>query len=139
MTVLSTGSSFDEEINTLRSSWEQFDFFFVHYKPADAAGEDGDFERKVAQLEAFDATLPEVLALNPDVLMIAGDHSTPARASGHSWHPVPFLLRSQWTRHDDVRSFDELSCLSGALGVMPATDVMPLAMANARRFTKYGA
>jgi 2,3-bisphosphoglycerate-independent phosphoglycerate mutase len=81
----------------------------------------------------------ELHDLKPDVLMIAGDHSTPAVISGHSWHPVPFLLHSKWARSDDVDTFHERACLRGALGIFPASDVMPLAMANAQRFAKYGA
>jgi 2,3-bisphosphoglycerate-independent phosphoglycerate mutase len=139
MTMLSTGSTFDDEIATLRAQWDSFDFFFVHYKPADSAGEDGDFERKVAALEAFDKALPQLVDLAPDVLMIAGDHSTPAIMAAHSWHPVPFLLRARLGRPDDVDSFNERACRAGALGTFPACEVMALAMAHAQRFTKYGA
>lgn len=139
MTVLPTGSSYDEEVGTLRQHWDDFDFFFVHYKPADSAGEDGDFEAKVAALEAFDKAVPKLQALSPDVLMVAGDHSTPAVLAGHSWHPVPFLLHSRWGRPDDADAFNERACLRGALGIFPATEAMPLAMAHAQRLTKYGA
>lgn len=139
MTVLQTGATFEEEIATLREQWNDFDFFFVHYKPADAAGEDGDFEAKAAALEAFDTSVKALRALNPDVLMIAGDHSTPSALAAHSWHPVPFLLHSPWTRPDGVHAFDERSCALGSLGVFHATEAMPLAMANAGRFAKYGA
>ncbi|MEX0786665.1 MAG: 2,3-bisphosphoglycerate-independent phosphoglycerate mutase, partial [Dehalococcoidia bacterium] len=139
MSILRTGATFEEEIQTLREHWDDFDFFFVHYKPADAAGEDGDFEGKVEALEAFDRSLKNLRALSPDVLMIAGDHSTPSALAAHSWHPVPFVLHSKWTRPDAVHAFDERSCSLGSLGVFPATDAMPLAMANAGRFVKYGA
>ena len=140
MTALATGSTYEDEIETLRKRWDEFDFFFVHYKAADSAGEDGDFERKIAALEAFDKAMPELQELGADVLMIAGDHSTPATVAGHSWHPVPFLLRSRWTAQaDDVDGFNERACLRGSLGIFPASEVMPLAMAHAGRFTKYGA
>ena len=140
MTALHTGSTYDDEIETLRTRWNEFDFFFVHYKPADSAGEDGDFERKMAALDAFDQAVPKLQELGADVLMIAGDHSTPAVLAGHSWHPVPFLLHSRWTaRADDADAFTERACLRGSLGTLPACEVMPLAMAHAGRFTKYGA
>ena len=139
MTVLPTGSTFDDEIETLREQWDEFDFFFLHYKAADTAGEDGDFEAKSAALEAFDKALPKLQELAPDVLMVAGDHSTPSVLAGHSWHPVPFLLHSQWTRRDDTDAFNERACLRGSLGTFPATEALPLAMAYAQRFTKYGA
>jgi len=139
MTVLETGSTFEEEIATLQAHWDAFDFLFLHYKAADAAGEDGDFERKMAALEAFDKSLPALQELGADVLMIAGDHSTPALVAGHSWHPVPFLLSSKLSRADDCDAFNERACLRGGFGTFPAVEVMPLAMAHAGRFAKYGA
>jgi 2,3-bisphosphoglycerate-independent phosphoglycerate mutase len=139
MTVLATGSTFDDEIETLRTHWDDFDFFFIHYKPTDSAGEDGNFEAKMAALEAYDQAIKPLLELKPDVLMVAGDHSTPSLVAAHSWHPVPFLLHSTWARRDQVNAFNEQACLRGSLGVFPATDALPLAMAHAQRFTKYGA
>ena len=140
MTALDTGSTYDDEIATLRQRWNEFDFFFVHYTAADAAGEDGNFDAKIAALEAFDKAVPRLQELGADVLMIAGDHSTPSALAGHSWHPVPFLLHSRWTvRADDADAFNERACLRGSLGTFPASEVMPLAMAHAGRFTKYGA
>jgi 2,3-bisphosphoglycerate-independent phosphoglycerate mutase len=139
MTVLPTGITLEDELETLRQHWEQFDFFFLHYKRADAAGEDGDFEAKRAALEAADAVIPVLLELGPDALIVAGDHSTPSTLASHSWHPVPFVLHSRWCRPDRTRDFNELACAEGSLGTFPATDVMPLAMAHARRLTKYGA
>jgi 2,3-bisphosphoglycerate-independent phosphoglycerate mutase len=139
MTVLQTGSTFEDEVATLQARWKEFDFLFLHYKAADAAGEDGDFERKMAALEAFDKSLPALQELGADVLMIAGDHSTPSLVAGHSWHPVPFLLHSRLSRADDCDAFNERACLRGALGTFPAVEVMSLAMAHAGRFAKYGA
>jgi 2,3-bisphosphoglycerate-independent phosphoglycerate mutase len=139
MSALPTRSTYDDQIATLRSSWDYFDFFFIHYKYADSAGEDGNFEAKVAALEAFDKAVPKLQELGADVLMIAGDHSTPAVRAGHSWHPVPFLLSAQNIRNDGVDAFNERACLQGSLGTFPACDVMSLAMAHAGRLKKYGA
>jgi 2,3-bisphosphoglycerate-independent phosphoglycerate mutase len=139
MTVLPTGSTYDAEIATLRQRWNDFDFFFIHYKYADSAGEDGNFQAKIAAIEAFDKALPALRDLGADVLMIAGDHSTPATMAGHSWHPVPFLLHAKNIRTDEVDAFNERACLRGSLGTFPASEIMPLAMAHAGRFTKYGA
>ena len=139
MTVLPTGTTYDDEIETVRKHWDEFDFFFIHYKPADSAGEDGDFEAKAAALEAFDQAIPKLQELSPDVLIVAGDHSTPAVLAGHSWHPVPFLLHSKWSLPDEVGAFNEQACLKGSLGIFPAKEALPLAMAHARRLAKYGA
>ncbi len=111
----------------------------MHYKYTDTAGEDGDFDRKVTKLEEVDAALPSLLELGPDVLMVAGDHSTPAVMAAHSWHPVPFMMRAPFTRTDACDAFDEVALQKGSLGTFPAMEALPLALAHAGRLTKYGA
>ncbi len=139
MQILTTGASIAEEFATAAANYKDFDFLFIHVKGADAAGEDGDFERKVSVIEEVDRALPSLLALKPDVIVVTGDHSTPAGLKGHSWHPVPALLCSEVCRADRATEFSESACLTGGLGRIPATALMPLAMANAFKLTKYGA
>ncbi|MEP7214998.1 MAG: 2,3-bisphosphoglycerate-independent phosphoglycerate mutase [Anaerolineaceae bacterium] len=139
MTPIACPGGMTEQIHLIRQNWDNFDYFFVHYKKTDAAGEDGNFEQKCHALEEFDSHVPELLALGADVLMIAGDHSTPALMAAHSWHPVPFLLHSNYCRDGNAQHFNEQECIKGSLGIFPAVDVMPLAMAHAMRFEKYGA
>ncbi len=138
MTIIPTGHTFGDEVETLKESYDSHDFFFIHYKPADAAGEDGDFGAKVKTLEDLDPHIPAIRALNPDVFMVAGDHATPAIMAAHSWHPVPFMLHSQLTRGEGVPGFDERNCATGSIGRIPATNIMLLAMAHAGKLTKYG-
>jgi len=138
MEVSKTGTTFEDEIKTLRENYQKYDFFFLHVKSTDTAGEDGDFARKVKILEQIDAALPALTGLNPDVLVITGDHSTPAVYSGHSWHPVPVVICSKYCRTDGVKEFSEKAFLVGGLGRIAATQIMPLAMANARKLTKFG-
>jgi 2,3-bisphosphoglycerate-independent phosphoglycerate mutase len=139
MEVLKTGPSFADEVATVAEHWAAYDFFFLHYKDTDQAGEDGDFTGKVAALERFDAALPDLLALRPDVLVVTGDHATPAILRGHGWQPVPALLASAYAPPGGARRFTERDCAAGTLGLLPAQDLMPLVMANALRLTKYGA
>jgi 2,3-bisphosphoglycerate-independent phosphoglycerate mutase len=139
MQVLETTSGIKEEFNTLKQNYNNYDFFFVHIKETDSAGEDGDFERKARVIEEIDKALPTLTSLEPDVIVVTGDHSTPAVLKGHSWHPVPVLLYSRWCRPDRVGEFSEAACTSGSLGRFPATQVMPLAMAHALKLTKFGA
>lgn len=139
MTAIPCPGGMTEQIHLIRQNWDSYDYFFLHYKKTDAAGEDGNFEAKYHALEEFDAFVPELLGLNADVLMIAGDHSTPALMAAHSWHPVPFLLQSNYCREGNTVHFNEQECVKGSLGIFPAVDVMPLAMAHAMRFAKYGA
>jgi 2,3-bisphosphoglycerate-independent phosphoglycerate mutase len=139
MELLATGATIEEEFATLAHLYDSYDFFFLHIKETDIAGEDGDFERKVRIIEEVDRALPALIALSPDVIVVTADHSTPALLKGHSWHPVPFLLRSRWCRPDGVEEFSERACIGGVLGRFPATDVMPLALANALKLEKFGA
>ncbi len=139
MDVVATGTTLDDELASLEANYVKFDFFFLHVKGTDSAGEDGDFARKVRVIEQVDALVPRITRLNPDVLMITGDHSTPASMKGHSWHPVPFLLSARWCRPDRLPKFSEESCLKGHLGTFPALAAMPLAMAHALKLNKYGA
>lgn len=140
MTVLNVDrDTLADEFTTLERNWGDFDFFYLHVKETDRAGEDGDFARKVRVIEEVDALLPRLMALNPDVVIVSGDHSSPAVLRSHSWHPVPTLLYSRFVRADGIAEFGERACAHGSLGVLPAKDVMPIALANARRMTKFGA
>ena len=132
--------SYEEEIDMLEEKWNDFDFFFVHIKKTDSYGEDGNFDKKVHEIEKVDALLPRILALNPAVLVITGDHSTPCAMKYHSWHPIPVMLHAKTCRPDGIDSFGERACLRGGLGVrFPAYELMPLALAHADRLEKFGA
>jgi len=133
------GSTFADEFATLEQHWNDFDFFYLHIKNTDLAGEDGDFARKVRVIEEVDALLPRLCALEPDVVIVGGDHSTPAVLRAHSWHPVPVLLYSPTVRADGIAEFGERACARGSLGVLPAQDLMPLALAHAQRIEKFSA
>jgi 2,3-bisphosphoglycerate-independent phosphoglycerate mutase len=139
MEVVETGQSFSDQLEALEGAWEGCDYFYIHYKYTDSRGEDGDFDAKVACIEEVDALLPRLTALDPDVLVVTGDHSTPALLGGHSWHPSPLLLNSRWERRDGVESFGETACAGGCLGIFPTVDLLPLMLANAQRLNKFGA
>ena len=139
MHILPAGSSWAEQIQRLHENWQDYDFFFLHYKYTDAAGEDGDFARKVKCIEEFDAHIGGVVELRPDVLVVTGDHSTPASLRSHSWHPVPVLLAASTCRPDAAMRFGENECLRGGLGQIEAKYLLPLALAHAGRLGKYGA
>lgn len=138
MKVIPTGKTFDDELDTLEQNFGDHDFFFLHYKPADAAGEDADFPAKVTRLEELDARIPRLLEMNPDVLVVAGDHSTPSIMGSHSWHPVPLMVHSALTKGEGVKEFSERGCDSGSIGRIPATQAMLLALAHAGKLAKYG-
>lgn len=138
MRVIPTGSTFADEVATMRENWTRHDFFYLHYKPADTAGEDGNFEAKVRALEQLDAFIPALLDLRPEVLVVTGDHATPAVLAAHSWHPVPLIIHAASTRGDGVPRFTERACATGSLGRLSSVNTMLLAMAHAGKLVKYG-
>ena len=166
MEILETGRTLQDQVATLKRHYAEYDFFFLHVKKTDSYGEDGDFAHKVGIIEEFDRWLPEILELTPEVLVVTGDHSTPAVMKGHSWHPNPVLLKSSFQRRLPVdlasldaiacgppdgqscgkvnvaaarAKFSENACARGILGIFNAMEVLPLMMANALKFKKFGA
>ncbi|MDE2689106.1 MAG: 2,3-bisphosphoglycerate-independent phosphoglycerate mutase [Acidobacteriota bacterium] len=139
MEIVDCGGSFGDVLDRLEERWSDFDYFFLHVKGTDMAGEDGDLAAKVGAIEAVDALLPRLLDLGPDVLAITGDHSTPAPMKAHSWHPVPLLLRSENCFVDECSRFTEAEASRGAIGTIPASDLMGLLLANAGKLAKFGA
>jgi 2,3-bisphosphoglycerate-independent phosphoglycerate mutase len=139
MDVLETGESLKDEVETLKRSFADHDFFYIHFKKTDSAGEDGDFKKKVKALEEIDRVIPSIVRLKPDVLVVTGDHSTPAALKGHSWHPNPILLHSKYIRPDRIRRFTEMDCQKGQLGRFPAKYILPLMLANGLKLKKFGA
>ena len=137
--IIGQPTSFEQEVELLEKHWDQHDFFFIHYKDTDEAGEDGDFKRKCQKLAEADSYLPRMLALKPDVIAVTGDHSTPALMGKHSWHPVPFMIHSKFAGPDDCDRFTERAAKHGYYGRIKATDLMSLILANAGRTKKFGA
>ncbi len=133
------GDSIGDEVRTLREAWEKYDYFFLHIKKTDSYGEDGNWEGKVKTVEEFDSYIPDILELRPDVLVITGDHSTPSVLKGHSWHPVPILLKSPFVLGKTSARFTERECLKGEIGIIPAEKLINLMLAHSLRLAKYGA
>ncbi|MEW5945329.1 MAG: 2,3-bisphosphoglycerate-independent phosphoglycerate mutase [bacterium] len=139
MDVLEPGETVAEEFKCVINNFDGYDFFYLHVKKTDSRGEDGDFEGKVEVIEEVDRHLPELLAKEPDVLAITGDHSTPAILKSHSWHPLPVVIRSRYCRRDRAARFSENDCAAGGLGRISSVQLMPLLMANALKLLKFGA
>jgi 2,3-bisphosphoglycerate-independent phosphoglycerate mutase len=133
------GPTRDDLFQTVARVWPDYDFAFVHVKEPDKAGEDGDFQRKVEIIEEIDTHIPKIVELQPDVILVTGDHSTPAALRSHSWHPVPFLLHAPTCRRDEADRFGERWCRRGEGGLCSSEDLMPLALAHAGRLAKFGA
>jgi len=133
------GTDLRSQIETLKRVWEDYDYFFIHIKKTDSYGEDGNWEKKVEKIEEFDRELPDILNMKPDVLVITGDHSTPCIMKGHSWHPVPVLLKSPFVLGGTSSRFTERECLKGELGIFEAKKLIQLMLAHSGRLKKYGA
>jgi len=139
MHVYKVGPEPEDLFSALEARWKDHDFFYVHFKKTDAAGEDGNFQAKVRAIEEADRFLPRIEALKPDVLVVTADHSTPALMRGHSFHPNPFLLAAPTALPDDVVAFSERACAKGILGRFPSLRAMPLILGHAGKLKKYGA
>ncbi|MBI5772371.1 MAG: phosphonopyruvate decarboxylase-related protein, partial [Verrucomicrobia bacterium] len=131
--------SIAEQFERYAAEYDHYDYFFIHYKYTDKAGEDGNFAAKKKAIEDFDDALPILLKKKPDVLVITGDHSTPCAMKGHSWHPQPVLLHSECSGSDKLERFTETGANMGSLGVFEAKYLMRLMQANAKMFDKFGA
>ena len=139
MDVLRKAADLNDQVGLMKEHWDQYDYFFVHHKYTDAAGEDGDRARKIAAIEDLDAVIPDIRNLAPDVIVVTGDHSTPSQMAAHSWHPVPALIWAERVGRDETTQFGERWCRQGGLGLRPTKDLMAIALACAGRLAKYGA
>lgn len=139
MNIIGKATTLGEQIDVLKEAWQQYDFFFIHFKYTDSTGEDGNFAEKVKRIEELDAAMPAIAALKPDVLIVTGDHSTPSYLKSHSWHPVPTLLVSDCCRPDPHTTFNETTAITGGLGQFEAQYLMLMALSNAGRMGKFGA
>lgn len=139
MDILDAGHSLADQMACLEANWSKYDFFFIHFKYTDSTGEDGNFEAKVKRTEEFDSGIPRIMGLQPDVLIVTGDHSTPSKMKSHSGHPVPTMLVADNARFDGSRQFGESACRVGELGMFEAKYLMLQALAHAGRLEKYGA
>lgn len=139
MEVAPEQKSLQESVQTLATAWALHDFFFVHHKATDSAGEDGDFDRKVAAIEEVDSLIPRIVDLNPDVICVTGDHATPSQMMSHSWHPVAFTMWGPRVAIDGVDTFNEEAAALGGFGSIEGKHLMPLMLAAAGRLAKFGA
>ncbi|MFQ5640477.1 MAG: phosphoglycerate mutase, partial [bacterium] len=139
MEIAPASQNLSTQIDELERTYNDYTFFFMHVKTTDATGEDGDYKGKVKAIEDVDALIPRIKALDPDVLAITGDHSTPSAMRSHSWHPIPVLLAAKTVRRDRVSEFNENNCLQGGLGLFHSQHLMNYALAHAEKLIKFGA
>ncbi len=139
MKKIEGAQTISDQFETYLNEYDNYDFFFIHYKYTDMHGEDGNFDAKRKSIEELDRALPLLLEKKPDVLAITGDHSTPCKVRGHSWHPQPVLLHSEYSGCDKLERFTETGANLGSLGVFDAKFLIRHMQANALMFDKYGA
>jgi 2,3-bisphosphoglycerate-independent phosphoglycerate mutase len=139
MTKIEGAQTIAEQFQTYKKEYNNYDFFFIHFKYTDKYGEDGNYAAKVKAIEDFDAAFPILMGKMPDVLVITGDHSTPAPMKGHSWHPQPVMIYSKFSGSDKLDRFTDTGANLGSLGVFPAKDLIRYMQANLGMLNKFGA
>ncbi len=139
MDAVTVSDGVENLVSEYQRTFKAFDFSFLHFKAPDKAGEDGDFDRKVAVIEEADEIIPQLVDVGPAVTLVTGDHSTPSMLKSHSWHPVPFLIHGGAARMDDTTQFGETACRNGVHGLIRGCELMRLAAARAGRLAKFGA
>ena len=110
-------------------------FVHVHTKAPDEAGHSRQPHAKRDVLEGVDRGLAPLLDLVPGaVVAVTGDHATPSTGGVlHTGDPTPFVVAGGAVRPDDVTAFGERPARSGDLGVLRASDVLPLLLQHADR------
>lgn len=100
------------------------DFVFLHVEASDEAGHDGDLELKLQTIENLDSRIVKpiyewVMETGADVcIALLPDHPTPVEIRTHVNEPVPFVIWHAGIQPDEVRQYDEVSCVTGAYGLL---------------------
>ena len=106
------------------------DFVFVHFEASDEAGHDGNLALKLRTIEYLDHRVVEPIYNEvkqwdePVAIAVMPDHPTPVEVRTHVKEPVPFLVWYRGIEPDDVQVYDEVSCVSGAYGMLHLTEFM---------------
>ena len=109
---------------------EKDDFVFVHVEASDEAGHDGDLELKLKTIEYLDQRLIAPIYnkvsqwTEPVCIAVLPDHLTPVEQRIHVGQPVPFLIWHRGIDADEVQQYDEVSCVSGAYGLLKLDEFM---------------
>ena len=109
---------------------EHDDFVFVHVEASDEAGHDGDLELKLKTIEYLDQRLIAPIYNKvkswdePVCIAVLPDHLTPVEMRIHVGQPVPFIIWYRGIEPDEVQQYDEVSCVSGAYGLLKLNEFM---------------
>lgn len=112
------------KIKSVKKYMRDYDFAYVHIKPTDIYGENGDCEGKKKFIgEKIDPALSELMDFG-GIIAITADHSTPCSHKDHSSDPVPLLIHGGNIEADKVEKFGEKECRNGSLGELFGKDLM---------------
>ncbi len=110
------------------------DFVFLHVEASDEAGHDGDLELKLRTIENLDKRMvgpifEEVSKWDePVCIAVMPDHPTPVEIRTHVKEPVPFLVWYPGIEPDSVKTYNEVSCVSGSYSMLHLTEFMDMFM-----------
>lgn len=117
------------------------DMVFVHFKGADNASHDHDAEAKVKYIEKVDRTIgwiKENVNWEDTHLSFAGDHCTPIQYGDHVADPVPAMIAGPNVRRDELKEFDEYTCVGGGMGRFSG-NLLPMTLSYSNNLPKFGA
>ena len=110
------------------------DFVYLHVEASDEAGHDGDLDLKLRTIEYLDRRIVEPIYNEvktwdePVAIALLPDHPTPVETRTHVKEPVPFVIYHPGIEADGVKEFDEVSCVSGAYGLLQKDEFMKVFM-----------
>jgi len=113
------------KIEYAKQALAKYDFIFVHIKPTDIFGENGECQKKKDFIEKIDSAVGDLDSTGA-VIAITADHSTPCSHKDHSTDPVPVFISGGTAHADGNGKFGESSCKNGSLGEIEGKDFMKL-------------
>ena len=109
----------------------EYDFIHVHTKVTDEAGHKKDPLFKQRVIETVDKALAyavqEILPDEDILFIVTADHSTASSGTMiHTGENVPLVMTGKYTRRDEVKNFNEISCAAGGLSLVRGNELMYL-------------
>ena len=115
----------EAKIQAAKEEISKYDFVFVHIKPTDIFGENGDFLGKKDFIEKIDRAI-DSLEDTGATICVTADHATPCANKDHSADPVPVLIFKPGGTNGQAVKFGENESAKGSLGIIEGKDLLKI-------------